>query len=450
VADFNILGSSGLKQYGGYIDEEFLLKLRGSKAVRAYREMSDNCSVVGAVLFDFKMIARKASWYVEPADENDPVQVEAAEFLESCQDDMSHTWNDMMSEIFSMFTYGWAYFEMIYKKRLGNTNNPQTKSKYNDGKIGWRKIALRAQDTLTRWDIDEDGGIKGMYQSAAPTYREVFLPIEKCLLFRTESFKNNPEGKSLLRAVYRDWIFLKGIQELEAIGVEKDAVGIPVLQVPVEFLSDGATSNQATILNNIKKSIAEIRQGERACVVLPSEVDKENMPTGWKLTPFQSGGGKQFNTDIIIRRYESRIAMTLRDEAILLGLEKVGSKGMAGEKIDQLTASIDAFLDDIAAIFNRFALPKLLLMNGYNVAEMPELKHTSVGQISPKELSEIAANLGRGGLLTPDDELENHLRQEAGFPRISEETRQEMNITPKVTPAITTDSGEEVDQEDVE
>jgi hypothetical protein len=34
-------------------------------------------------------------------------------------DDMSHTWDDMISEILTMLVYGWSWHEIVYKKRVG-------------------------------------------------------------------------------------------------------------------------------------------------------------------------------------------------------------------------------------------------------------------------------------------------------------------------------------------
>jgi hypothetical protein len=52
-------------------------------------------------------------------------------------------------------------------------------SKYADGKVGWRKFAIRAQSSLDKWDFDDDGGLRGFVQRAAPKYEEVTIPIEK-------------------------------------------------------------------------------------------------------------------------------------------------------------------------------------------------------------------------------------------------------------------------------
>jgi hypothetical protein len=112
------LGVTGLKRTAGYIDEEFLPALRGRKAVKVYREMSTNDSMVGALLFAIDKLIREVEWKVVPADQT-PDNANAAEFLESCMNDMSHSWDDFIGEVLSMLAYGWSWHEIVYKRRLG-------------------------------------------------------------------------------------------------------------------------------------------------------------------------------------------------------------------------------------------------------------------------------------------------------------------------------------------
>jgi hypothetical protein len=51
--------------------------------------------------------------------------------------------------------------------------------------------------------IDEAGGMQAMRRPAAPDYKVREIPIERALLFRAESEKSNPEGRSILRCTGR-------------------------------------------------------------------------------------------------------------------------------------------------------------------------------------------------------------------------------------------------------
>ena len=145
--DLMELGETGLQKSGGQVYEEFLRELRGDRWLKVVREMAEQDSVVVAILFAVEMLLRQADWEIEPTD-ND---IETAEFVESCFDDMSLSWEDTMTEILTMLPYGYSYLETVYKKRGGDGDDPTKLSKYSDWRIGWRKWAIRSQHTRCMW-----------------------------------------------------------------------------------------------------------------------------------------------------------------------------------------------------------------------------------------------------------------------------------------------------------
>jgi hypothetical protein len=176
LSPFMELGSTGLKRASGYIDEEFLPQLRGRKAVQIFKEMSENDPLVGSLLFTVDRLLRNVEWNVEPGGKS-AQDAKAAEFVEQCMQDMSHTWSDFISEVLSCMVYGWSWHEIVYKKRGGQwTRDPKVRSRYSDNLIGWRKMPIRAQETLLRWVFDESGDVQAMIQLAPPSYKTTVLP----------------------------------------------------------------------------------------------------------------------------------------------------------------------------------------------------------------------------------------------------------------------------------
>ena len=108
------IGRIGQKRWGGIFYEEFLRELRGRRGVEAFREMSENDDIIGAILFSIEMLVKQADWSVESGG-NSAKDKEAAEFIQSCMDDMQDTWIDTVSEILSFLTYGWSLHEIVYK-----------------------------------------------------------------------------------------------------------------------------------------------------------------------------------------------------------------------------------------------------------------------------------------------------------------------------------------------
>src|SRR5258708_36599430 len=57
--NFRDFGSYGLRQYSGWVREEFLPQLVGRGAARVYREMADNSALAAAMLFAIMQATRR-------------------------------------------------------------------------------------------------------------------------------------------------------------------------------------------------------------------------------------------------------------------------------------------------------------------------------------------------------------------------------------------------------
>jgi hypothetical protein len=403
------LGVTGLKRYGlrSQIDEEFLTELRGERARRVYREMRDNDPVIGAVFYAIEMLLRNVTWRVEGEDE------EQVEFLEGCVNDMSHTWEDFIAEVLSMATFGYSWHEVVYKKRNGDNRDPGKRSKFADGRYGWRKMPIRSQDSFSEWGFDEEGGIQAFIQVAPPDYHEVTIPIQRSLLFRTGLHKGNPEGRSLLRNAYRPWWIKKNIEEIESIGIERDLAGMPVFWRTAEMAKqyDGT----------LKVYLRNLRNDEQNGLLLPLAYDE----AGNKILDFQlmsAPGSKQIDVGAAIERWDKRIAMTCLAQFILLGMDKVGSFALSSSMTNLFATALGAILDSIAAPLNRHGVPRLLALNGMKTDKAPKLVPGDVESPDLKDLGAyITALAGAGAPLFPDDDLENYLRQAANWPEKPEE-----------------------------
>jgi hypothetical protein len=407
------LGVTGLSRWGGTVNEEFLPELQGRKAIQVYREMSNNDPIIGAILFAIKMLCRQVVWRVELGGDTDEDK-KAKDFLESCMNDMSTSWEDTISEILSMLTYGFSYHEIVYKLRLGDQDDSSKKSKYNDGLIGWRKLSIRSQETLYEWVFDTAGGIQGMKQIAPPDYRVCFIPIEKALLFRTEVTKGNPEGRSILRNAYRPWHMKKSIEDIEGIGIERDLAGLPVAWVPPE-VSSPSTDEGRTALEKFKTLVTKVRRDQQEGIIMPLDYDER----GNKRYDFTllSSSGRQFDVDKVINRYNQQIAQTVLADFIMLGTEKVGSYALSSNKTHIFALAIGAFLDEIEGVLNTHAVPRLFKLNPFNVEEFPKIKHGEVESVDLTELGDFISKLASAGMpLFPNADLEEYLLKVANLP----------------------------------
>ena len=73
-----VLGVAGDNTYNGQIRaDEFLPELRGKKAIRKYREMRDNDSTIGAVMYATEQVLRDVDLKVMPANDSAEAKKEA-------------------------------------------------------------------------------------------------------------------------------------------------------------------------------------------------------------------------------------------------------------------------------------------------------------------------------------------------------------------------------------
>ena len=420
---FREVGGTGLNiQQGQFLQEEFKTELRGTSGVKIFNEMSLT-PIVGAILFVIEQMVTQVDWKVNPFSE-DPQDHEPKDFIEGCLDDMSSSLTDTLSEVCTMFQFGWAFLEIVYKMRRGAEGDPE--SKFSDGKIGWRKWALRGQNTLSGWDLDDTGGIRGMIQDLIyPRSEKVIVPIEKAMLFRTKVERGNPEGLSLLRRGYRNYWYAKRFEEIEAIGIERDLAGLPVLKPPQDL--DIWNPNDADMILNLQAAqrlVTSIRRGEKEGVLLPF---------GWELELLSSGSRRQFDLNQTITRHETRIAQSALADFIFLGQGKSGSWALSSDKTDLFVLALAGYLKRIKEVVNRHGIPRLLKLNGMDASRPPMLEH---GDVETQNLAELAQYLSAlstaGAIMFPDEALERHLRLVAGFPPPPEE--QELPEEPPPTP----------------
>lgn len=410
--NFGEIGRSGLNHWGGEIKEEFLPELKGKEGRKVYREMADNSPIIGACLFAVSMLIRQARPHLTPGTEDDAGR-KSAEFVQSCFDDMSETWADTSGEILTMLPYGWALVETIYKKRNGPSRDPSQNSRFIDGLIGWRKMPLRSQDTLKKWEFDSTGGIQGMVQSVKGEPDRT-IPIVKSLLFRTTHHKNNPEGRSVLRNCYRPYHFCKRIEEIEGIGIERDLAGLPIIQPPEEGpgyvdLWNASDPLAVTARQEAEIIVRSIRRDEQEGVVLPP---------GWSLELLASAGKRNFDTTTVINRYNNLMAMVMLADFIILGHNnRYGSFALSSNKTHMFSVALGGWMDAIAGVFNRYAIPRLLEINAMDVTAPPVLSFEDIELPDLNELGTYIYKLSQSGFqLFPNIPIEKQLLRAASLP----------------------------------
>ena len=390
------LGVAGDNTHNGQIRaDEFLPELRGKKAIRKYREMRDNDSTVGAVMYAVEQILRDVDLHVHPADESGPAKVEK-EFVESILVDMEHTLDDHIAEAIGHLSYGFGWFEVIYKRRVGPTErSPKRHSKFTDGRIGVRKIASRAPWTINKFDVDQKtGDVLGIEQEVGFMGGKNYIPTNKSLYYCTTSLNGDPSGRSILRNAYTSYEYLNNLQAIEAIAVERELAGIPVARIPAEYLSGDASAAQSGFVNNLQQILRDVKFNEQGYIILPSDTypDKDGAPTNTRLVDIElmaSNGKRNIDINPIINRYQHDIARSVLSEFLLLGTSG-GSYALSKSKTDLFLRALESYIQAIVDVLNKQLVERLWQLNGLNYDLMPTI---TAGDVAPHDLREIAAFL---------------------------------------------------------
>lgn len=420
-ASFREVGYTGLKTSGGQVIEEFLPQLRTLQdKVRTYSEMQMD-PTVSAVLFAIGQFIRGATWGVDAAGKSD-VEKRDADFLYQNMHGMSHGWVDFVDEALTFLPYGFSLAEIVYKRG-------------DDGSVRWKKLPFRSQETVAEWKFDREGGIKGIKQNAVNPGSQLLyveIPIEKLLLFRTTANKNNPEGSSVLRGAYKPWYYKKRIEIIEAIGIERDLAGYPLLYVPDELFLDNDEAKEK--LKIAVAIVTQVRKDENMGAVLPGSWEKVG---GLRL--LSSEGSKTMDTDRVIQRNDVRIAMSVLSDVILMGHENAGSYALAEVKRSLLGQAMMTWLDIIEDVMNRYAVPRLFALNGKSVSreQLPRFVHGPVVNVDPKMLADIIFRLAGVDAMRPDAGLRTFLRKFLGLP---EGEHDDEDLAPALTAARARDA----------
>lgn len=411
-------GVTGLKRFGGMVQDDYLPNWRDlSNLVKIVQEMVDD-PIIGATLFAAEMSMRGADWSVVPGGEM-PADKKAAEFLESCKEDMSHSWDDHITQALSMLPFGFSPFEIVYKKRQGPFADPL--SNFDDGLIGWRKFGFRSQDSLSpgnEWDFDKNGGIAAMNQLAAPNYQPRKIPIEKMILYRTTAAKNNPQGKSALRSAYIPWYYAKQFMELEGIAAERMGGGLPVM-----YLGEGTSkdsSNSTSDYAYAKQVVRDVRNDSQAGLVIPHR-KMGNDGKGILLELLSPASNNLVDYDKAIERYNQQKAQTVLAQFIFLGLTERGTQALAGELVDFFADAVTGWLTTLAETLNSFAVPRLFRLNAPSftgISSLPAFDVASVRRPDVEKILTAISDAVGADILHPVEGDERKVRQLLDLPQL--------------------------------
>ena len=419
-------GYTGLKAIDGVIYEDSRKALQWPKSNRTFQEMEQDVTI-GSAISLFETMLTRVKWFVEPAESPTEEQKKQANYVSQCMHDMEHSWSDFLKEVVSMFTYGYCVNEKVFRRRRKNKG-----SKYDDGLVGIRKLAVRSQNTIYKWYWKNNGrDLAGVEQDTSlirDPVREVNLsgkiriPREKFLLFRTNTSRDNPQGRSPLAKVWTAWQFRRTIEEAEAIGVTRGLGGIPYFQMHPKYMSEDASEEDKAVFEAVKQMGRNLQNNEQACIIFPSLYDDKGKP----LFSFELIGppnASQYDTNQSIVRWDNKILQALFADILQIGNGTEGSHNLADNKSSLVKMAVEARLAEIREVLNHDLVPHLYDLNGWDKSAMCSFQFGKVSEEDVGTFSQGIQRIGAVGMIQLSVNNVNYINEVLGLPdRVPEGT----------------------------
>jgi hypothetical protein len=255
-------GTSGLKQWGGFIQAAYNAALYWPTVQPLYSRLRTSMPEIVMVRRAFSSWARNMQPVVDlpenPTDDDKRYQ----DFIYSDFENMEGGSARLLDTIVNHVPfYGWGWWEAVPARRdpewippsfvdqRGEAWPDDWRSEQEDGLIGMRRLAWRDTSTFYGWEFDGTKRMIAMKQQDFPN-RAVTLR-KKDSLHLTFGDPNNPEGSTPLEAVWRLERIKYGLEVIQGIGFEHAAGHAKFKKTEAGTLSTEDKQNVATAARNL-------------------------------------------------------------------------------------------------------------------------------------------------------------------------------------------------------
>jgi len=395
------IGTSGTQIYAGYYDEEYLDDLKHSEAAHKFDEMRRKDSQVQMLVSAVKLPIMSGLFEFRPYDDS-PEAEDHAKFLEIVFREMEQTQSQMKNEILDMVIFGHSAMERIHKvynepvEVEGRTILPSY--------IGLKELRWISPKTIETWNF-KDKEFVGITQYAYGDVEHTGpIPKEVLSIFTINKEGQNHQGISLLRPCYGCYFRKQTYQKLNAIGIEKFAIGIPIGTIPLG--AENSTSRVA-----LEKALSDFCTHQSNYIVKTEGFDVD--------VKFNSYDPQKI--EVAIDNEDKRMAKAFLASFLELGLTTGGSQALSSDLSTFFKNSLEYIIDIIESEFNKTIIPELIKLNFPDSKKFPHLYISGVTDTGGLDMAQILTGLTSSRILVPDKELEEYIRKLYALPEKGEE-----------------------------
>lgn len=267
------IGTPGLEIMSGFVSEAYHADLQWpacqplfSRIRRSDPEISIIRQLFVALASDIGVMFQTPEQVESPTDDDKKAVDFGNEILEDLDGGIAGWIDTLISYVPFM---GWGWWEVVPGLRRKDWRPPggdPWRSRFEDGRIGLRRLAWRDHSSFDKWEIDEyTGQLHGMWQRDHPN-EPVLIPLDRSVHL-TFGDMVNPEGLSPLEAIWRLERIKYGLEVIQGIGFEHSAGH-------VKFQSDqNLTSADKTNIKKAARALLTAQEGNY--MLLPGHIQAE-------------------------------------------------------------------------------------------------------------------------------------------------------------------------------
>lgn len=395
----------------GQLDDEQTPELVWPRSRDVYDRMRRQDAQVMSVLRAVTLPIRRTPWRIDPAGARpEVVQLVAEDLglpivgqdpapLPRTKDRFS--WAEHLRLALLMLVFGHSPFEQV--------------ARFDEqGRARLRKLAWRPPKTISEFEVAADGGLIAIKQHGIAGKSTARIPVDRLAVYVNDREGANWAGQSLLRPAYKFWLLKDRALRTQAQTIERNGLGVPVI-VAGDY-SDDLDGNeryqreQAEVAANAKLA-AGVRAGDNSGI---------SMRQGGAFD-MKGVSGTLPDAEKVIRYYDEQIARAVLAHFLNLGTQ-TGSWALGSTFADFFTLSLQTVAQDIAAVTNHHVIEDIVDWNWPAGEPAPRLVFDEIGSGITAEGIKALMDCGA---LTPDDRLEQYLRQQFSLPAFDPSTARE-------------------------
>ena len=294
------------------------------------------------------------------------------------------SWGEHLRLALLMLPMGHSFFEQVYRVD-------------DSGMVRLAKLSQRPSRTIQAVNVDSDGGLISIEQWGNPDSNRgapVVIPVNRLVAYVNEREGGNWLGHSVLRSCYKNWLLKDRLLRVQVQTVERNGMGVP--------LYTGA-EGEADLSAGLKMARAWRGGGDAGAAV----------PNGASLKLVGVDGDLP-DADTPIRYHDEQIARAVLAHFLNLGTQ-TGSWALGTTFADFFTLSLQSVAQQIADTATQHIVEDLVDLNWGPDEPAPKIVFDEIGS-RHHATAEAIKTLIDAGALSPDDGVEEQLRNAYGLP----------------------------------